>query len=326
MNPSPAPQISVIVPTFRRPDLVRRAVASALAQTAGELEVVVVIDGDDAGATANTRRSLDALADPRVRVLETGRTLGNGAARNAGVAAARGSLVALLDDDDEWFPGKLAAQLPLAGEAATLVTCRLEARVGGGETHLWPRRLPRGGEPLGEYLFCPRRPGTGEGMVQTSTWLLPTDLLRRVPFAEGLRRYVDLDWLLRAAGGAAGVVGFRVAFAGWPEALCAWNIEPDRVRVSNGDNGRFALDFARDRRGLMTRRAYAGFVLSLASQSAAAAGRRPGYWAVLRAALDGGRPTAAGLVGHTLHYAVPRSALRWAAARARRPAPASRRD
>ena len=296
-----------MIPTFRRPELVRRAAASALAQTAGDLEVIVVADGADAAATDATRRSLETLGDPRLRVVAPGRQLGNGAARNLGVDHAAAPLVALLDDDDEWFPGKLAAQLPLVEGEATLVSCRLEARVGGGETHRWPRRRPREGEPLGEYLFCPKRPGTGEGMVQTSTWLMRTGLLRRVRFAEDLRRYVDLDWILRAA---AGLPGFEVRFAGWPEPLCVWNIEPSRPRVSTDDSGDLALAFARQRRHLLTRRGYAGFVLSLASQSAAAAGRRPGYWSLLRASLDGGRPTAAGLLGHTLHYAVPRSLLR----------------
>ena len=304
-----SPQVSVVIPTFRRPELVRRAVASALQQTAGDLEVIVVADGADATATDETRRALAAFdGDPRLRLLAPGRQLGNGGARNFGVDAARAPLVALLDDDDEWSADKLERQRPLATDERTLVTCRLDARVGEGESHLWPRRRPRPGEPVGDYLFCPRRPGTGEGMIQTSTWLLATRLLRRVRFSETLRRYVDLEWVLRAD---ATVPGFAVRFAGWPRPLCRWNIEPDRARVSTGDDGGVALAFAGQARPLLTARAYAGFVLSLASQSAAAAGRRPGYWALLAAAYArGGRPTLAGLLGHTLHFGVPRPLLR----------------
>ena len=303
------PLVSVVIPTFRRPALVRRAVASVLRQSVGELEVIVVADGTDAAATDATRRALAGFeGDPRLRVLAPGRQLGNGGARNFGVDAARAPRVALLDDDDEWLPDKLEHQLPLAEGEATLVSCRLEARIGEDESHLWPRRRPRAGEPVGDYLFCPRRPGTGEGMIQTSTWLLSTTLLRRVRFSETLRRYVDLEWVLRAE---ATVPDFRVAFAGWPRPLCVWNIEPDRTRISNGDDGRFALDFAATHRALLTGRAYAGFVLSLASQSAAAAGRRPGYWKLLAAAYArGGRPSFAGLLGHALHFGVPRPLLR----------------
>ena len=311
-SPDNSPRVSVVIPTFRRPDLVRRAAASALAQSVADLEVVVVIDGDDPADADATRASLDALAGPRLKVVAAGRQLGNGAARNLGVDHARGGLIAFLDDDDEWMRTKLERQMPLAGGDATLVTCRLEARA-GDKTFAWPRRLPREGERIDEYLFCPSRPGTGEGLVQTSTWLAPASLLRRVRFDAGLKRYVDLDWILRAAAEPS----FAVRFAGWPEPLCVWNIEPGRRRVSTADDGGFALDFAKQRRdaGLLSGRGYAGFVLGLASQSAAAAGRRPGYWRLLAASVEkGGRPTAAGLLGHTLHYAVPRALLARAAA------------
>ena len=153
-------------------------------------------------------------------------------------------------------------------------------------------------------------------MIQTSTWLAATSLLRRVRFAEDLRRYVDLDWLLRAA---AEVPGFSVEFAGWPRPLCVWNIEPSRARVSTRDDGGVALAFAQRLRPMLTPRAYSGFVLSLASQSAAAAGRRPGYWRLLAHSLaHGGRPTLSGLVGHTLHHTLPRPLLRRLAAFASR--------
>ncbi len=297
--------MSVVIPTYRRPDLVRRAAASALGQTVEDLEVLVVADGADADATAATEASLATLNDPRLRVIVPGRQLGNGAARNVGIERARAPLVALLDDDDEWFPHKLATQLPLSGGPNTLVTHRLLARRGEGETHHWPRRRPRQGEDIGEYLFCPRRPGTGEGMIQTSTWLVPIDLLRRVRFAEGLRRYVDLDWIVRAAR----VPGFRVAFAGWPEPLGVWNIEPERARISTDDDGDFAVRWARERRELLSPRAYAGFLLTLASQSAAAAGRRPGFWSILREARRNGRPTLGPLAAHALHFGVPRRLL-----------------
>ena len=303
------PRVSVVIPTYRRPMLVRRAVVCALAQSVREIEVIVVCDGQDAQATDATRCALDTIEDDRIKIIAPGQQLGNGAARNVGIDAAAAPVIALIDDDDEWFPDKLEAQLPLCDSPATLVTCRIEARVGEDETHVWPRRQPRENEPIGEYLFCPRRPGTGEGMIQTSTWLMRTDLLRRVRFAEGLRRYVDLDWILRAA---ANVPDFQVQFANWPDPLAVWNIEPDRERVSNIDNGTFALEFAKERRELLSPRAYAGFILTLASQSAAAAGRRPGYGSILRAARDGGQPTLAGLLNHTLHYAVPRRLLRGA--------------
>ncbi len=313
----PAPRVSVIIPTFSRPALLRVACLCALRQTMADLEVIVVIDGDDAQADTDTRSTLATLDDSRLRVIATGGQLGNGAARNLGIDAARGRWIALLDDDDEWMADKLAIQLAEArdDEPATLISCRLEARLSAGKMYVWPRRRPRAGEALGEYLFCPRRPGTGEGMAQTSTWLAPAALMRKVRFDAALRRYVDLDWLLRAA---EEVDGFRIHFAGWPRPLSVWSIQPDRQRISTIDDGVAALKFADDRRALLTRRAYAGFVLSLASAAAAGAKRRPGFAKLLSSAMRYGRPTAAGMLGHALNFYAPRQLLHHAAGMAER--------
>ena len=103
------PLISVVIPTYRRSDLVRRAVQSVLRQTYTSFEIIVVIDGMDDG----TRDCLDQLGDSRIRVLETGRNQGPAEARNYGVRHATGDYVALLDDDDEWTKQKLERQLSL---------------------------------------------------------------------------------------------------------------------------------------------------------------------------------------------------------------------
>jgi GT2 family glycosyltransferase len=100
-------RFSVIIPCFNAASYVGGAVASCLAQTAADLEVLVVDDGssDDSAAAATAA----AAGDPRVRVL-TQRNQGVGAARNAGLAVARGEFVSFLDADDEIEPEKLAVQ------------------------------------------------------------------------------------------------------------------------------------------------------------------------------------------------------------------------
>ena len=77
------PLISVVIPTFRRGELVQRAVQSVLRQTYACFEVIVVIDGVDDG----TRARIDHLGDARTHVLETGRNQGPAEARNHGVRA-----------------------------------------------------------------------------------------------------------------------------------------------------------------------------------------------------------------------------------------------
>jgi hypothetical protein len=102
-----APLVSVVVPTRNRATMLRRAIASVVAQTFADFELIVV---DDA-STDDTVSQLAADPDPRLRVLCSPCAGGAPRARNRGVAAARGRFVAFLDDDDEWLPQKLERQL-----------------------------------------------------------------------------------------------------------------------------------------------------------------------------------------------------------------------
>jgi glycosyltransferase involved in cell wall biosynthesis len=106
--PSPAePRFSVVVPTYRRPHLVGRAIASVLAQSHPDFELLVVDDGADAA----TRRAVEegAAGDARVRYLARERRGGVSAARNTGIERASGRWVTFLDDDDHLLPGMLRA-------------------------------------------------------------------------------------------------------------------------------------------------------------------------------------------------------------------------
>lgn len=101
------PLLSVVIPTWNRAQLVRDAINSALNQREGEVEVIVVDDG----STDATIDLLEKEFGPRIRLLRLQPRRGPGAARNAGAKIARGELVAFLDSDDIWLPGKLDAEL-----------------------------------------------------------------------------------------------------------------------------------------------------------------------------------------------------------------------
>ncbi|WP_341928573.1 glycosyltransferase family 2 protein [Methyloversatilis discipulorum] len=103
---STAPRVSVVVPTHNRPALLREALASIAAQTCTDWEVVVVDDGSTPPIDA---AELEAVVGGRLRLVRHAQPRGVAAARNSGFAAARGELIAQLDDDDRLAPEALSA-------------------------------------------------------------------------------------------------------------------------------------------------------------------------------------------------------------------------
>ena len=102
----PRPDVSVIIPYYRGGAFVADAVASVLMAGPG-VEVVVVDDASPDVPAAG----LEGLGDARVRILRHPQNRGIGTARNTGVDAARAEVVAFLDQDDLWLPGRVEAQL-----------------------------------------------------------------------------------------------------------------------------------------------------------------------------------------------------------------------
>ena len=109
------PRVSVVIPAHNAAATVARAIISTQAQTPAPDEFLLVDDAssDDTAAIAE---SLGAT------VIRLPVRAGAGAARNAGIAAATGKIIAFQDADDEWLPGKLARQLPLLADAS-FVAC-----------------------------------------------------------------------------------------------------------------------------------------------------------------------------------------------------------
>jgi glycosyltransferase involved in cell wall biosynthesis len=102
-----ASEVSIILPTWNRLPLLRKAIDSVLAQTHRDFELVVVDDGSADG----TRDYVEAIADSRVRLIRLDHRGDLTSARSAGLRHARGEWVAFLDSDDLWLPEKLALQL-----------------------------------------------------------------------------------------------------------------------------------------------------------------------------------------------------------------------
>jgi len=102
-------KVSVVCPTYDRPALLRRAIASVLAQDHADLELLIVADGSTAATLEAVREA--QLGDPRVRLLEVERQGHPAPSRDLALATANGGAIAYLDDDDEWLPHHLVTML-----------------------------------------------------------------------------------------------------------------------------------------------------------------------------------------------------------------------
>ncbi|HYH93917.1 MAG TPA: glycosyltransferase family 2 protein [Candidatus Saccharimonadales bacterium] len=279
-----SPLVSAVIPTHGRPELVVRAIDSALDQTLDDLEVIVVVDGPD----PMTEAVLAERRDDRLRVVVNPESVGASGARNVGAAEARGRWVAFLDDDDTWLPTKLARQLEAmtaSGLPDPIGSCAIIVRTPQGD-RAWRDRSPAPEEPIGDYLFVRPSLRVGEGTVGTSTIVASADLLRRVSFDPTVRRYQDADWLLRAVAAGGRLVHL-------PERLSVWTAPTGdaSITASHATDWRYALDWIDQRRDLVSPRAYAAFVLIRVAALAHAAGDRGAVQTLWRAAHRHGAPT-----------------------------------
>ena len=183
--------ISVVIPTRNRAQLLRLAVASALSQSLKIQEVIVVDDASD----DDTDAVVLSFNDARIRHIRNDFPLGAGACRNVGIEAARGDMVAFLDDDDIWFTDKLEKQYTKLWQANHLddglCLCgyvRLEGR------------NSRSVCSEGEFDIIDFSQGVDwrYRVIATSGWLVPRELLVRAGmFDTDLHIWEDWELALR---------------------------------------------------------------------------------------------------------------------------------
>jgi glycosyltransferase involved in cell wall biosynthesis len=272
--------VSVIIPTLRRPAMLRRALASVFRQTMQSIEVIVVVDGPD----PETIALLGTIDDPRLNVIVNPQSLTAAGARNAGLDRAKGEWIAFLDDDDEWWPDKLAKQLTYAAaDRPALITC-LSRVVTPKSSFVRPQIIYNKETPIDEYLFDQLSPFADCGFIQTSSYLMPRALCKEIRFRVD-NPHDDWDFLLQLSK------RLRIPVETVPEVLVTLYVDDSRQSLSKAGTWLDSLQWAERMRPLMTPRAYGGFCLSVVAS---------------RAVRESAYSAAALLLYHAFRYGSPR--------------------
>ena len=209
------PTVSVVIPGYNAAVTIERALDSVYAQTYDNIIEIIVVDDGSTDVTADLVRD----RHPAVTLIQQ-ENGGVSVARNTGVAASSGELIAFLDADDEWLPEKTEKHVAVMQTHPGLALCMCDSMppdevIGHAEHHQSPRL---------HAITYRDATITSRGLLRgCSVWLARRDVIERVPFDPQLRRGEDFELTGRLAG-----LGYSVAFCDL--RLSRYFGSPERVK------------------------------------------------------------------------------------------------
>jgi glycosyltransferase involved in cell wall biosynthesis len=186
--------VSVVIPAYNSERMLQRALQSVLVQRPAPAEIVVVDDASTDGTAA-------VAEEMGARVIRHERNLGEGAARNSGIAAATQPWVALLDSDDEWLPHHLHALWRGRGDHAVVATSAMRCAADPALDRLHGSVTAR---PL--EIRSPAAIVFPENPLPVSAVMLRRDAAKKAGGYHSLPHCGDFDFLLRCLEHGSGVV------------------------------------------------------------------------------------------------------------------------
>jgi glycosyltransferase involved in cell wall biosynthesis len=215
--------VSIIIPTYSRNDLLERAIASVLASTYKNIEIIVV---DDNHADSKYRKETEEIMrkysdNAQLHYVKNERNLGGAGARNEGIKASRGEYIAFLDDDDIYYPEKIQKQLEFFEQAnndkLALVYCYVE-QIGCDEKVNYILKNNMRGNCLYESMCS-------DCIAPTSLWLVKKSALIDIGYFSIVPCKQDSTVLLKLL-----VKGYEIDVV--PEVLCRYTNFGDATRIS----------------------------------------------------------------------------------------------
>jgi glycosyltransferase involved in cell wall biosynthesis len=233
-------EISIIIPTYNRIKTLAKAIDSALNQTYGHYEIIVVDDG----STDETGQFLKEKYSGAIRYLFQSNS-GVSSARNSGIRAARNDLIAFLDSDDVWLPDKLENQAGLMADQEIILSYSnfIDTRQGKPENYFTKKGIKFKNDP--EIIFDPLANLLKEGGCGITTPAVMTrkKYLQRVGlFDERLQVYEDIRmWARLSMEGKWAVISKPLLAVNWSNNAVHLQRPGDRVYEAQVANNRLEI-------------------------------------------------------------------------------------
>ncbi len=213
------PLVSVVITTYNRCEVLKRAILSVINQTYKNLEIIII---DDASTDA-TSKAVSLIDDSRLKYIAHPKNLGVSIARNTGIQSSTGEYIAFLDDDDEWLPQKVADQLKVFQGS--------DFPIGLIFTNGYSERSASniaGAKKPSAIVYCPGKDSFFPLRLlisPPSSWILPRKVVQEVGFFDELMHnsYDDGDYFVRVA------LKYPVYFLN--ENLVIWHISEIHLNV-----------------------------------------------------------------------------------------------
>lgn len=192
MNQDGNDLISIVIPTYKRNETLKRALDSAISQTYSPIEIIVVDDNADyPDVRSNNESIIKEYSNCNIKLVKNDKNLGGGLSRNAGIQVASGKYICFLDDDDEYLPDKVEKQFKRYIEAnndnVAMVYCYAKMIRVDGTTYFHQKDL-EGVLLLENVINC---------IAATSWWFCPKDKLISVGGFEDISSRQDASLLMK---------------------------------------------------------------------------------------------------------------------------------
>jgi len=214
------PQVSVIIPTYNREQLVTEAIKSVMCQNFQDLEIIIVDDG----STDRTREIIGQFNEPRIRYYYKANS-GVSSARNKGMDLARGEFIAFLDSDDIWeanYLDTIITDLHSRTEYGAAYGRTAKRKMDGSIDRSWRKEFCESGWITAGFFM--------KGFFPLSSLMIRSQILNRTTrFDEALTISEDLDFVLR--------LSLRTKFLYVPDAMVICRSQQDGLTLSSYDDG-----------------------------------------------------------------------------------------